>query len=139
MIKLRGKGVTANDHLEFCHQIANAPVANNSHELEDEDISLLLKPNRRRKHFIQRTFPNLYFSDEENRFLDNLAANIPLLESPYKRSLAIAAACRACVKKRPRGVFTYVGLNKYDDGRRDLRMSLREHFVRAAIEYSMAV
>jgi DNA adenine methylase/adenine-specific DNA-methyltransferase len=37
---------------------------------------------------------------------------------------------RACVKKQPRGVFTVSGnLERYDDGRRDLKLSLAEHFV----------
>jgi DNA adenine methylase len=39
---------------------------------------------------------------------------------------------RACLKRRPRGVFTYVGM-RYDDGRADLRTSLAEHF-RASVE-----
>ena len=36
------------------------------------------------------------------------------------------------MKKRPRGLFTYVG-HRYDDGRNDVRMSVEEH-VRAAAE-----
>lgn len=32
------------------------------------------------------------------------------------------------MKKRPRGIFTYIG-ERYNDGRRDLQMSLKEHFI----------
>jgi len=36
---------------------------------------------------------------------------------------------RSCLKKQPRGVFTVSGdLSRYDDGRRDLRLSIEEHF-----------
>lgn len=33
------------------------------------------------------------------------------------------------MKKRPRGLFTYTGLDKYNDGRKDLRMTLAEQFL----------
>jgi DNA adenine methylase len=136
--KLHGKQVTTNDHLEYAYYLASATVANNSERLSDEDIQQLLKTNRRRRQFIQRTFKGLYFSDDENKFLDNISANLRLLKSS-KRSLAIAALCRACIKKRPRGIFTFVGLDKYDDGRQDLRLHLRDHFLRAVKEFNRAV
>src|SRR2546425_5542289 len=139
MFKAHGKTVTANDHLEYAYHIVNASIANNREQLNDSDIALLLKHNRHRKKFIQRTFRRLYFADEENKFLDNVCSNIPALASGHKRSLAVASLCRACIKRRPRGVFTYVGLNKYDDGRRDLRMSLQDHFLRAISEFNTAV
>jgi DNA adenine methylase/adenine-specific DNA-methyltransferase len=50
-----------------------------------------------------------------------------LVEGPHRRALVRASLTRACMKKQPRGVFTVSGRN-YDDGRRDLRMTLREHF-----------
>lgn len=139
MFKAHGKQVTTNDHLEYAYHLANATIANGSEHLTYDEIQLLLKPNRRRRQFIQRTFRGMYFSDDENMFLDNVSANIRVLESPVKRSMAIAALCRACVKKRPRGIFTFVGLDKYDDGRLDLRMPLRDHFLRAVGEFNGAV
>jgi adenine-specific DNA-methyltransferase len=37
---------------------------------------------------------------------------------------------RSCLKKQPRGVFTVSGdLAHYDDGRRDLRLTMEEHFL----------
>lgn len=139
MFKAHGKQVITNDHLEYAYHLATATVANSSERLSDEEIRLLLQPNRRRRRFIQRTFKGMYFSDDENMFLDNVSANIRLLESPVKQSMAVAALCRACVKKRPRGIFTFVGLDKYDDGRLDLRMHLQEHFLRAVGEFNGAV
>jgi DNA adenine methylase len=50
----------------------------------------------------------------------------------------MAALIRACLKKRPRGIFTYTG-HRYDDGRRDLKMTLCEHFRLAAEAMNSAV
>lgn len=130
MFKGQGKVVIANDFLKYSYHIANALVANSSDVLSEKDIALLLEPNANRQNFIQETFQGLYFSDEDNLFLDNAIANIQQLASPFKSSLAITALNRACVKRRPRGVFTYTG-NRYDDGRRDLKLSLQEQFLEA--------
>jgi DNA adenine methylase len=130
MFKCQGKAVIANDFLKYSYQIVNALVANADERLSEDDEMLLLESNTHRGNFIQETFQNIYFSEEDNLFLENTVANIQQLTSPYKRSLAISALNRACIKRRPRGVFTYVG-HRYDDGRRDLRLSLRDHFLAA--------
>lgn len=138
LMKAMGKKVVANDHLQFCHHMANALIANSRWRLTSSHLTTLMEHNRRAKRFIARKFKDLYYSDEDNRFLDNLVTNIELLPNRFLRSLALAAACRACVKRRPRGVFTYVG-NRYDDGRRDLLLSLREHFKLAVSALNGAV
>lgn len=138
MFKSQGKAVIANDFLKYSYHIANALVANSSDVLSEKDIVLLLEPNANRQNFIQETFQGLYFSDEDNLFLDNAVANIQQLASPFKSSLAITALNRACVKRRPRGVFTYTG-NRYDDGRRDLKLSLQEQFLEAIVLLNAAV
>ena len=52
----------------------------------------------------------------------------------------MAALCLAAARRQPRGVFTISGdLSRYDDGRRDLRLSLREHFVERVADYHRAV
>jgi len=52
----------------------------------------------------------------------------------------MAALLRSCLKRQPRGVFTVSGnLAKYDDGRRDLRLSIRQHFVEQVAVLNKAV
>src|SRR6185295_6192857 len=105
--------------------IGRATIANNNTRLLPADLRGLLKPNPKAKSFIQDTFGPLYFEPSDNEFLDNLWANISEVRSPLKRSLALAAACRAAMKKRPRGIFTFTGKKGWD-GRLDLRLSMRE-------------
>jgi len=136
--KSNGKRVTANDFLAYSYHISNAAVANSETVLTEHDVDLLLWTNPESDDFIQRTFNGLYFTPEDNAFLDGVSANLPLLDDNYKRSLAIAALCRAAMKKQPRGVFTVVG-SRYDDGRRDLRLSMRSQFLEAVAEFNGAV
>jgi DNA adenine methylase len=101
-------------------------------------VTRLLKPNKKAGRFIQKTFKNLNFEDSDNKFLENLWANIEELRSPLKRSLALAAACRAAMKKRPRGIFTFTGKKGWD-GRRDLKVSMQEQFTDAVNLFNRAV
>lgn len=130
LFKSQGKSVISNDFLKYAYHLANALIANADEILTSEHVAMLLEPNTKRQNFIQETFQGLYFSDEENLFLDNTYANIQLLTSPFQRSLALSALNRACIKRRARGVFTYTG-ERYNDGRRDLRISLQRQFVEA--------
>lgn len=138
MLKAMGKKVRANDHLRFCYHFADAMVANTSCRLAPADAEDLCRPNRNARRFIRRTFKDLYYTDAENSFLDNLSANIRRLPNRQTRSVALAATVRACMKRRPRGIFTYVG-HRYDDGRNDLRRSLHDHFLREIENVNRAV
>lgn len=131
LLKAMGATVTANDHLRFAYHLANGLVANPGRSLTAEDLELLLRPPAEPRHLIEQTFSGIFFTPEELRFLDHLWANLPALSDPFKRSLVIAAMVRAALKRQPRGVFTVANgrATKYDDGRRDLRISLREHFL----------
>ena len=72
----------------------------------------------------------MYFTDEENVLIDILRTNIAGIRDPYKHAIAMNALIRACIKKRPRGIFTYVG-DRYNDGRKDLKKSLEQQFLEA--------
>lgn len=138
MLKALGKEVHSNDYLEYGHMLTKAVVENNSIVLRSRDLELLLSDDTESPSFIQDTFNGLYFSPEDNSFLDMVSGNIDRLDSPTKQALARAALCRAALKKQPRGVFTVVG-HRYDDGRADLRMSMREQFLSSVEDYNDAV
>jgi len=138
MFKTQGKRVESNDYMAVCAAFAQALVANNTARLTAGDLDLLLDPAAPTDGFVARTFGGLYFAPEDDAFLDRVRANLPRLSDPSKRALAVAALARAALKKRPRGVFTFTG-PRYDDGRRDLRLSLQEQFHAAVQQCNGAV
>jgi DNA adenine methylase len=138
MFKQQGKRVIANDFLQFSYQFGKALIENGEVKLTNDDCNLLMKHNPEAGTFIADTFDGLYFTREENLFLDSLRANIEQLEDPYKKSLALAAMVRACLKRRPRGIFTFIG-NRYDDGRRDMQITLQQHFLENIESFNRAV
>ena len=137
-LKEHGAEVHANDFLRFAFHISRATIENNDTRLHSSDIEVLLKPNTKAATFVQDTFGSLYFDPVDNQFLDNLWANINEIRSPLKRSLALAAACRAAMKKRPRGIFTFTGKKGWD-GRLDLRLSMQEQFLDAVGKLNASV
>lgn len=140
LLKTMGKEVTTNDFLLFSHAITSATIENSTTTLSQDDLTSLLEYDPRHKHFIERTFSGIFYTVEDLRFLDRLSWNIQKLDCKYKRTLALSAAVRSCVKRQPRGVFTIGGdLSRYDDGRRDLRLSLKEHFTEQVRVYNHTV
>jgi DNA adenine methylase len=138
MFKQHGKRVFSNDFMHFAYYFAKALIENAATTLSENDVKMLMKSNRDAGRFISQTFAGLYFTDAENRFLDSVRANVELLTHQLKRAMALAALTRACLKRRPRGVFTFIG-NRYDDGRRDMRLTLQEHFLENVRAFNAAV
>lgn len=136
-LKAMEKQVTTNDFLHFPATLARATVENSDTKLTPEDLHRLLSPAISAPDFIQRTFQGLYFPAEDLEFLDSAWAHIEELPG-YKRDLALSALCLAAARKQPRGVFT-VTTFRYDDGRRSLRMPLRDLFCEAVEEYNNVV
>ena len=130
LLKAMGKRVIASDFLNFPTVLAIATIANNKYCLDGPAIKRLLLPRNNGPHFIERTFEGIFYAPEDLRFLDRVSANISSLDHQHQRALARSALIRSCLKKQPRGVFTVSGdLSHYDDGRRDLRLSIEEHFL----------
>lgn len=138
LFKAQGKQVFANDYMAFSAVLAKALVENSSTRLSAEDVRALCDAAAPVDRFVSTTFRGLYYTDEDNAFLDTVRANLGRMDSETKRALAQAALVRACLKKRPRGIFAYVG-QRYDDGRRDLKLSLKEQFIEAVEQINAAV
>jgi DNA adenine methylase len=137
LLKCQGKKVITNDFLTFSYINSKAIIENSSVTLNTNDIEFLLQ-NNVNPGFIQSTFKNIFFSDEENIFLDKVRYNIDLLKDEYKTYLALSALVRACLKKRSRGVFTFVG-ERYNDGRADMKKSIETHFLESIAIFNKAV
>lgn len=137
LLKSLGYQVTANDFLTFPSVIACATVVNQDQTLSPEEIDRICGPPADDRDFIRQTFQGLYFTDADLEFLDSAWSHIDQM-SGHKRALAISALVLAAARRQPRGVFTVTDL-RYDDGRRDLRLSLREHFGERAQEYNRVI
>ena len=138
MLKAQGKAVISNDYMAMSATFTKAMVENNSVTLALEEAKNLLIAHKESDHFVADTFKGLYYSDEENDLIDTLRTNIAAMKDQYKQAIAMTALIRACIKKRPRGIFTYTG-HRYDDGRQDLKKSLSQQFLEAVEAVNKAV
>jgi adenine-specific DNA-methyltransferase len=140
LLKTMGKRVVCNDLLRFPATIARATVENSDVVLDPVAVSGLLAPAVGHARFIEETFRGIFFTRADLLFLDRVWWNLRRLADPYARAVALAALIRACVKRQPRGVFTVAGdPERYKDGRRDVRLSIEEHFLEQVAVYNACV
>jgi DNA adenine methylase/adenine-specific DNA-methyltransferase len=140
LLKAMGKRVVSNDFLNFSATISRAIVENSEVTLDATAVERLLGPPRDRCDFVERTFGGIFYTADDLRFLDGVWSHLRRVRNPYRRAIAVAALIRACVKRQPRGVFTVSGdPDHYKDGRRDLRLSLRQHFIEQVDAYNRSV
>ena len=128
MLKAQGKAVISNDYMAMSATFTKAMIENNTVTLPLEEAKELLVAHKESDHFVATTFKGLYYADEENDLIDTLRTNIAAMKDQYKQAIAMTSLIRACLKKRPRGIFTYTG-HRYDDGRQDLKKSLAQQFL----------
>jgi len=136
-LKQMGKQVVANDFLRFAATISLATIANSRVTLSSDDIEEIVGPSIDQRDFISKTFKGLYFDRADLAFLDSAWSHVDHLPR-FKQALAISALCLAAARKQPRGVFTVTSL-RYDDGRRSMRLPLRDLFQEAAVDYNQVV
>lgn len=139
LLKRQSFSVTANDMLQFPGTLATAVVVNNSVRLTADDVARITGPAADDRDFIRRTFTGVFFAPDDLAFLDSAWSHIATM-SGHSQALAISALVLSAARKQPRGVFTISGdLSSYDDGRRDLRIPMREHFIEHVEDYNRAV
>ncbi|MFC4551802.1 MULTISPECIES: DNA adenine methylase [Halorussus] len=104
--KKHGKQVFYNDFLRFNHQIGLALIENNGARLTDEDVNWLLEEHDfDYPSLVQDEFDDLYYTDDENEWLDRMRVNIDKLDNEYKRAIANSAVSQAALAKRPYNLF----------------------------------
>ena len=127
LLKAMGKEVISNDYMHMNHVIAKALIKNNSVKILEADAKKLIQHNPSSR-FVSETFKGLYYDKDDSKMIDNIRNNINNLTNLTHKNIALTALIRSCIKKRPRGIFAYTGL-RYDDGRKDLKLSINEHFL----------
>lgn len=140
LMKAMGRQTVSSDFLNLSATLGKALIENNAMHLDGPAIQCLLRTPGNPTSFIEDTFKGVFFNPEDLRFLDRMSWNIRQMENPHQRALAMAVLIRSCAKRQPRGVFTISGnLSKYDDGRRDLQLSIEEHFFEQVRIFNEAV
>lgn len=107
MLKEKGKQVAYNDILKFNYYIGLALIENDGVILSSEDINFLLTKHKGITYptFIADTFKEIYYTDDENNWIDMVVTNIKLLDDKYKQALAYFVLFQACIIKRPFNLF----------------------------------
>ena len=106
LLKTMGKSVTSNDILESGAICARALVENNNITLGSSidnltaDLPSIYYP----PGFIEKTFDNVFFERDENRFIDGILPRIQQL-SGARQDLAYYSLFQACLAKRPYNLF----------------------------------
>ena len=101
------KSVTYNDLLRFNYQFGLALIENSSVLIRPEDSEWALQRHSHINYpsFVQNTFQDIYFTDAENRWIDQTIHNIAAVTDPYRRALLFFALAQACLVKRPYNLF----------------------------------
>jgi len=107
LFKEMGKQVHFNDLLQFNAFVGKALVQNNQVLLTEEDVHYILSTHDMLDYdnFIERTFPDVYYTHEENRWLDRIVQNILSMKEDFKQAMAFWALFQAAISKRPYNLF----------------------------------
>ena len=105
--KLAGKNVTYNDSLAFNHQIGLALCENDTVLLDRSVVDGIGVRQEGVEYgsLIEDTFHGIYFTDDENRWLDVAVGNIGRTACRYQRAIAWFSLFQAAMAKRPYNLF----------------------------------
>jgi len=106
-LKQKDKQVFYNDYLKSNYYMGVALIENNTCRLNEHEIGRLIikDPECGYSSFVAETFKDIYYTDEENKWLDIVVQNIEKIENIYKKALAYYALFQACLVKRPFNLF----------------------------------
>ncbi|MBN2379735.1 DNA adenine methylase [candidate division WOR-3 bacterium] len=105
--KEESKDVAYNDLLRFNYYFGKALIENDKVHLDPSEVKWTLQrhPEITYPRFVQDNFADIYFTDEENAWIDQTITNIKHLKDPHKFAMAFFALCQACIIKRPYNLF----------------------------------
>jgi adenine-specific DNA methylase len=107
LFKINNKVVAYNDILKFNYQIGKALIENDKTKLTKEEVDYLLAKHShiKYKNIVTKNFKDVYFTDEENKWVDIVIQNISSISNCYKKCIALFALYQACIIKRPYNLF----------------------------------
>lgn len=99
-----GWDVTYNDVFQFNTISARALFSSATVKLSTAGVASILRSVQPRPGFIHATFADLYFTDDENAWLDGFMTALAHVE-PACKDLLLHCLFQACLKKRPYNLF----------------------------------
>jgi len=116
-LKEQGKRVLYNDYLRFNHQLGLALIENQDTRVGDGLLEQILAAGEAGEDpatapgFVARTFQGLYFTDQENLWLDRVVPAISAVQDRFQRAILWSALSQAALIKRPYNLFHRANLN----------------------------
>lgn len=107
LFKANGKRVIYNDILKFNSIVGKAIIENNDTILNSEEVEELFLEHEQYnyKTIIEDNFKDIFYTDEENRWLDIVVTNIMNMKNDKKQAIAWFALFQSCISKRPYNLF----------------------------------
>lgn len=131
-----GWEVTYNDIFQFNTISARALFSPGSAQISASDVASILRAVRPSPGFIHTTFANLYFTDEENAWLDGFMMALARVE-PACKDLLLHCLFQACLKKRPYNLFHRANL-KLRQSRVEVRFGNRTTWEKSFAEHILS-
>ena len=106
-LKRLGKAITYNDVLQFNRLIGVALIENSRRQLTSAMMDRVVQRDLDASYddFIERTFGDIYFTDQENRWIDTAVQNIRRISCPLRQAIAYSALFQSALAKRPYNLF----------------------------------
>lgn len=110
LFKAMGKEVTFNDAL-ICNTVTAKVLLAEKLSLGFAEAHNFIDSIEPTDGFISNTFEGMYYTQEENNWLDGTAIKIHQLEDELKRCVYLYSLFQACLMKRPFNLFHRANLN----------------------------
>lgn len=117
MFKQRGKAVAYNDILDFNWRFGMGLIANDDKHITDQHVEMALSTTHGPyPTFVADTFPDIYYTDEENEWVDRVNHNINHIVPQHEPSLYVKCGlwwclAQSCIVKRPFNLFHRANLS----------------------------
>ena len=112
LFKQHGKKVHYNDILSFNQIIGTALIENSKTIVSENDLqNVFSTKSHGRKKTIQKYYSEIFYLEEENKWLDSFIQRVATVNDKYKRAIILSALFQACLSKRPFNLFHRANLN----------------------------
>lgn len=100
-----GKEVTFHDGFRFNYLTGRALLRSGAPSISRTKFKSLIDRIEPQEGFISKTFEGLFYTTQENNWLDGVLAELPKIQPRATRDLLLYCLFQACLKKRPFNLF----------------------------------